>query len=297
DVQVAGQRINRGGAVRNTGRSRHQRKIEHAHRRACQQAARLKLADVIAEALRRVVGAREQHGFQAVKGAGRPLLQDGTRPARKGRFQPLVGGGRRRIGVPRQMAEGSSAGQQQLQRHVGPDKAQPTLAQPRQGVLQDLFVRLLQHGFVHFASHWGRPSASTGKITSSTRCTRSAARNGSTPLKTRVRGTSGATPWMTNRFMPMGGCTKPISIARTRKMPNQIGDRPISITSGNRMGVVSNIRASPSSTDPTTSRNSATSSMVATWPKPRSLMAPPMASVSPVTLMKAANTNAPMITR
>src|SRR5690606_2823163 len=118
------------------------------------------------------------------------------------------------------MSEGTSAGQQQFHWNVGSDKAQPTLPQTHQRRLKDLFVRLLQHVFVHLASSWGKPSAMIGNTTSSTRCTRSAARNGSTPLKIRVRGTSAATPWITYRFMPMGGCTNPISIARTRKMPN-----------------------------------------------------------------------------
>ena len=44
-------------------------------------------------------------------------------------------------------------------------------------------------------------------------------------------------------------------MVRTRKMPNQIGEKPRSVTMGSRMGVVSSISARPSSTEPSSSSN------------------------------------------
>ncbi len=61
--------------------------------------------------------------------------------------------------------------------------------------------------------------------------------------------------------------------------------------------MVSSISASPSSTEPTISRNTAISSMVANGSDSQAGDPLPIASVRPVTLMNAAKISAPTITR
>ena len=50
-----------------------------------------------------------------------------------------------------------------------------------------------------------------------------ARRNGHTPLNINSMGISGATPLMTNTFIPTGGVITPIATTKTIMTPNQIG--------------------------------------------------------------------------
>lgn len=57
-------------------------------------------------------------------------------------------------------------------------------------------------------------------------------------------------PRITNRFIPMGGVIWPISMRMTSTMPNQIGSKPYSISTGNRMGMVRYCMELPSMKQP-----------------------------------------------
>ena len=58
---------------------------------------------------------------------------------------------------------------------------------------------------VHQLSHAGNARVNAGMAMIRARCTKSAARNGRTPLNMRLSGMSGAMLWMTYRLMPIGG--------------------------------------------------------------------------------------------
>ena len=98
----------------------------------------------------------------------------------------------------------------------------------------------------------GKKSTSWGNAINTATWHISAIRNGIIPRKMVPIGTSGATPLMTNTFNPTGGVINPISVARTTRMPNQIGSKPNCTINGKKIGTVSNIIAMVSITQPRT---------------------------------------------
>src|SRR5690606_39626094 len=117
---------------------------------------------------------------------------------RDARLDPGVGPGRPTIRAPWKMTERPAARDQHVDRHVRADEAD---AVRRRAVrCERIAEAVVDCGDrcvdvdVHYPSHRGKPSAITGNTISSTRCMRSATRNGSTPLKMRPSETSGTTP-------------------------------------------------------------------------------------------------------
>ena len=60
----------------------------------------------------------------------------------------------------------------------------------------------------------------------------SAIKKGTVPNQIVFKGTFCKTPFITNKFMPTGGETKPNSTTNTAKIPNQIGSIPASTITG-----------------------------------------------------------------
>ena len=65
-----------------------------------------------------------------------------------------------------------------------------------------------------------------------------AIKNGHTPLKIVVNGTSGTAPFMTKTFRPTGGVISPTSRTITMMTPNQSGLKFMALMMGNRMGTI-----------------------------------------------------------
>ena len=82
----------------------------------------------------------------------------------------------------------------------------------------------------------GINNAISGKIMMMTKPIAAANKNGTIPLKMVARGTSFATPFIINTFMPTGGVISPISNTITMTTPNQIGSYPMRSMIGNRIG-------------------------------------------------------------
>ena len=72
---------------------------------------------------------------------------------------------------------------------------------------------------------------------------KSAIINGIAPLNIVSIGTSGATPFITKTFIPMGGVTTAVDVKTTITIPNHIGSYPNDEIMGTKIGAVSKIKA------------------------------------------------------
>ncbi len=70
---------------------------------------------------------------------------------------------------------------------------------------------------------FGSTVIKTGNATRMISLPISAKKKGNIPLNIVPRGRSGATPWRTNTFKPMGGVIMPISITTTLIIPHHMG--------------------------------------------------------------------------
>ena len=87
---------------------------------------------------------------------------------------------------------------------------------------------------------FGRKSTSHGTKTIRARRNISTTQKGVTPLKIVPVETSTTTPLSTKTFRPTGGVINEISVTTTTTMPNQTGLKPRLVTSGKKIGTVSN---------------------------------------------------------
>jgi hypothetical protein len=85
-------------------------------------------------------------------------------------------------------------------------------------------------------------------------------------------------------------------VARTRKIPNQIGDNPICWMIGSRMGVVSSINARPSSTEPSNNNKAAINNNDTARLSLTDASRLDTCEAMPVRLMNTENISAPMMT-
>src|SRR5690606_18785273 len=136
---------------------------------------------------------------ERIENAFVPLLENRARPVRKARLEPAIRPRRRTIRSPRQVTERSTARDEHFDRDIRADEtdAAGTVTIRLERLAQakvDLRHRSLS---VHRPNQCGNARTIAGKTIKSARCTRSAVRNGRTPLKIRPSETSGTTRCMT----------------------------------------------------------------------------------------------------
>ena len=88
----------------------------------------------------------------------------------------------------------------------------------------------------------GSQSAKAGNIINKIKRKTSAAKNGAMPANIVDNSTSLSIDFRIKAFMPMGGVTRLISTAITKKIPNQIRSMPIASTIGTNIGTNQFIR-------------------------------------------------------